>query len=145
MPCCKDPEKEKLRRKKLSLIAHERRLGTHIRTDEIKNKMYTSERANKLSKLMTGRKLSEDTKNKIGNANFKTGYYYDNGYKRMGTKGTPEHRTVWERLRGPIPNGHEIHHINGVRDDNRVKNLMCLSKSEHTRLHWKTDKAIGGN
>jgi hypothetical protein len=29
----------------------------------------------------------------------------------------------------------DVHHINGVRDDNRVANLVAMSKSDHAKLH----------
>ena len=47
----------------------------------------------------------------------------------------PEHRFIWEQNYGPIPKGYEIHHINGDGKDNRIENLMCLTHSEHLRLH----------
>src|SRR5690606_17642772 len=34
-----------------------------------------------------------------------------------------------------IPNGYEIHHINEIKDDNRLINLTCLSHREHRQLH----------
>jgi len=51
----------------------------------------------------------------------------------------PEHRLVWEKAHGPIPARHHIHHINGVRADNRLENLACLSMGEHKRLHQHGD------
>ena len=45
------------------------------------------------------------------------------------------HRYVWEKERGKIPNGWDIHHINEIKSDNRIDNLECLPKSEHTRLY----------
>lgn len=45
------------------------------------------------------------------------------------------HRYVWEQLKGKIPKGWDIHHINGDKSDNRIENLECLPKSEHTRKY----------
>jgi len=41
------------------------------------------------------------------------------------------HRYVWEYHNGKIPAGHDIHHINGNRTDNRIENLELYTKSEH--------------
>lgn len=45
------------------------------------------------------------------------------------------HRYVWEFYNGKIPNGYDIHHLNNKKYDNRIENLECLSKSEHTRKY----------
>jgi len=45
------------------------------------------------------------------------------------------HRFVWESEIGEIPQGYDIHHINGQKWDNRIENLECLSKSDHARLY----------
>jgi hypothetical protein len=52
-----------------------------------------------------------------------------------------EHRLAWERVRGPIAPGLELHHINGDRRDNRIDNLLLVSSSEHRRIHngWAKD------
>lgn len=50
------------------------------------------------------------------------------------------HRFVWEQYNGKIPNGYDIHHVNGVKTDNRIENLQLISHVEHQRLHkdkWK--------
>lgn len=47
-----------------------------------------------------------------------------------------EHRLVWEETRGELLERHlHVHHINGVRDDNRPENLVALTRSEHQQLH----------
>jgi hypothetical protein len=46
-------------------------------------------------------------------------------------------RLVWEQANGPIPEGCEIHHLNGIKDDDRLENLACLSKAGHTRIYLR--------
>ena len=48
-----------------------------------------------------------------------------------------EHRLVWEKAHGPIPDGYEIHHIDGNGHNNSIENLQLLTRSEHTSLHAK--------
>lgn len=45
------------------------------------------------------------------------------------------HRLVWESINGPIPDGHDIHHRDHDRQNNRICNLQCLTGSEHMKLH----------
>ena len=59
-----------------------------------------------------------------------TGYYALTTGKR-----TLMHRYVWEKEKGVIPPGFDIHHINEKKYDNRLENLECLPKSEHTRIY----------
>lgn len=47
-----------------------------------------------------------------------------------------EHLVVWEQAHGPIPKGYVVHHLNGVKDDNRLENLDCTPRASHgPRLH----------
>src|SRR5579872_5479667 len=41
------------------------------------------------------------------------------------------HLIVWITFKGPIPNGLEVNHKNGDRDDPTLKNLELLTKSEN--------------
>lgn len=50
------------------------------------------------------------------------------------------HRIIFEKSIGrELTSKEEVHHINGNKKDNRIENIMVLTKSEHTRLH-KTKK-----
>lgn len=42
------------------------------------------------------------------------------------------HRAIWEAVHGEIPDGLEINHINGVKDDNRIENLELVTPKENT-------------
>jgi hypothetical protein len=65
----------------------------------------------------------------------------DEGYyvSRAGTpKGFPDrrlHRDVWSSVNGPIPDGFDIHHIDGDKENNHPSNLEALSKADHSREH----------
>jgi len=75
------------------------------------------------------------------------GYVYirvpDHPYAKRGY--VQKHRLVIEKYMGRYLEPREIvHHINHNTLDNRIKNLMLLSKGEHTTLHnikrWRKKK-----
>jgi len=43
----------------------------------------------------------------------------------------PEHRAVWEKAFGELPLGWVVHHLNGLKGDNRLKNLKGMPKYDH--------------
>jgi hypothetical protein len=49
------------------------------------------------------------------------------------------HRQVWIRHNGRIPFMHEVHHINGNKKDNRIENLMLVTKSKHRLIHLENE------
>ena len=55
----------------------------------------------------------------------------ENGKRRMAM----EHRVVWELHNGPIPEGMQIHHIDGDKLNNDISNLECVYPTEHKRIH----------
>jgi hypothetical protein len=74
------------------------------------------------------------------NGNWKQGRTKNRGYVYVrvhppGHKDHPyraEHRVVWEQTHGkPIPKGWVVHHLNGVKDDNRPENLAAMPRHEH--------------
>lgn len=43
-----------------------------------------------------------------------------------------EHILVWEQVHNkPLPDGWIIHHLNGIRNDNRPENLLALPEGKH--------------
>jgi len=73
------------------------------------------------------------------NPNWRNGRTIDNGYvlRRVlptGEKGRPyypEHRLVWEQVYGKLPKGWVVHHLNGIRSDNRIENLLAMPRNSH--------------
>jgi hypothetical protein len=59
---------------------------------------------------------------------------YANGRKMVAV-----HVMLMEiKLKRPLKKGEVVHHVNGNLQDNRLCNLMLLSRSEHSSMHAKT-------
>jgi hypothetical protein len=62
-----------------------------------------------------------------------------------------EHRVVWEAANGPIPPGQFIHHLNGIKTDNRLENLtLCANNADHhhrfhAEEHSERGRKLGGS
>lgn len=89
---------------------------------------------------------SIDCSNK-GHVKFETlkrkGFWFENGYKILSIgngKGIKEHRYIMEKYIGrKLLSDEHIHHINGIKTDNRLENLEILSRSDHIKKHRKMD------
>lgn len=85
--------------------------------------------------------------------NFKGGSYTEKGgyklllipqhYKADSRGYVREHVLIWEKVHNrKLPEGYHIHHINGIKNDNRPINLIALSKKTHDRLIPELKKRI---
>lgn len=111
-----------------------------------------------ISKTHKGKKLSNETKEKLRETHIKGGIghkkYRSDGYITIYFPDHPrstkegyilEHVLVAECILGRWLKDNEcVHHINGKRNDNRKENLVVMTKSEHMSLHskkrWKERK-----
>jgi len=55
----------------------------------------------------------------------------------------PEHIHVWEEVHNKrLPKGYIVHHINGIKSDNRPSNLIALPKKKHQFLIPRLEQRI---
>lgn len=58
----------------------------------------------------------------------------------QGYKETFIHQYIWMCVNGDIPEGYQIHHIDGNRQNNSIYNLTLIEENEHLSYHFKGNK-----
>lgn len=101
--------------------------------------MMTQERLKELMRYDAGTgDLIRVVKMKQVEAGGIAGWVENNGYRRVCIDGRRylAHRVAWLYVHGKWPE-HEIDHINGVRDDNRIANLRSATHAENAQNRGK--------
>ena len=104
--------------------------------------LWTKENRERKSNLMNGSKNPNFRKR---SPNWKGGRINRRGYIYIYSPKHPnaskigyiaEHRLIMEKKIGRLLNKSEIvHHINGVKNDNRIENLIKMNRGEHNQIH----------
>ena len=58
---------------------------------------------------------------------------------------TKKHRKIFVKNYGPIPEGYDIHHIDGNHDNNDPINLKAVSLREHFDIHYSQGDYAAAN
>jgi len=102
----------------------------------LRGRKYSAETLQKMSAAKIGRKISWQTGRRKDYHGYI--YIYSPDHPHCTSQGyVLEHRLVMEAYLGRVLLPTEIvHHINGIRDDNRIENLMRFdSSADHSNWH----------
>lgn len=92
-----------------------------------------------------GRKGEKNWQWKGGRIRNKEGYVLllTNPEEPKGHRYKAEHIVVWEKTHGkPVPDGWVIHHLNGIKNDNRPENLLATTRIRHNQQHFLPGSAF---
>lgn len=65
------------------------------------------------------------------------------GWKRTSDSNVPAHRWMWEQVRGPIPEGYDLHHTCHNRSCVNVMHLVPMTHAAHMKLHRDERETCG--
>ena len=93
-----------------------------------KHQIFSDYAANKDGDIYSLKRNKKISKNKDSSGYLNFTIYDQKLEKRINYF---QHRFVYEVFRGPIPHRFEIDHINGIKTDNRLKNLQLLTHKQN--------------
>lgn len=101
-------------------------------------KVLSKQHRAKVIRTLNHGKSSENNNWKGGRSKTGEGYILI----RVNGKYIKEHRLVMQNYLGRSLTREEVvHHINGIKDDNRIENLVITTQHAHSAHHWCTEKA----
>lgn len=125
-------------------------------TFTMKGHRLTDSQKERIRKLHLGKKASVETKEKMSKSKFKGGVGHKknrkDGYVAIYIPEHPraskdgyvlEHVLMMEMKIGRhLQENEVVHHINKIRDDNRLENLKLMTKYEHMSFHMKERRGL---
>jgi endogenous inhibitor of DNA gyrase (YacG/DUF329 family) len=126
------------RRKRVKLVCEECGKSFEGRLSEAQKRRFCSTECK--NKWLSRNPLNPPKGRKYSSAGYVWSYAPNHPYARNGY--VLEHRLVMEQIIGRHLKPEErVHHINGVKDDNRPENLkLFVNDSVHHKYHWENDE-----
>lgn len=62
-------------------------------------------------------------------------YYNHRTGRYRSTTGIPLAQAVWTHIHGPIPDGYDVHHLDGDKANDDPANLAIVDRHEHRNSH----------
>ncbi|RKY06323.1 MAG: hypothetical protein DRP56_07615 [Planctomycetota bacterium] len=82
-------------------------------------------------KRITGNQKLINIEPKIATRKMKNGYLAVSVWRENKQYTLYAHRLIWIYHTAPIPDGYDINHINGKKQDNRLENLELMTRGEN--------------